>query len=258
MPLTIACLQIATVPDNIDANLDALDKAMNAAVEQGAELLITPEMFISGYNINRPLQDYPQDLWLGQVSKLCHRHAIAAIIGGAQITDETTFNAAFFIDEKGRQLSVYHKTHLFGDEERRTFSPGDDLVDIVEFHGVRIAMLICYDVEFPETIRAAAMKGADLMAVPTAQMVPFELVADTVIPARAWENQMYVAYVNHDGVENGLEYVGRSSICSPDGSAIVRCLHGNHLLMAEIDPALVRQARARNPYLDDRRTDLYQ
>lgn len=127
----------------------------------------------------------------------------------------------------------------------------------MEFRGLRIAICICYDVEFPETVRAAALDGAHLVAVPTAQMTPFSFVAEQLIRTRAWENQVYLAYVNHDGAEATLTYVGRSSIVGPDATVLDAVEHGDALIDASVDPAVVAAAQAANPYLADRRRDLY-
>lgn len=137
------------------------------------------------------------------------------------------------------------------------FVEGPRPFELVECNGLRIAMMICYDVEFPETVRAAALAGAQLVVVPTAQMEPFSFVADHLVRVRAWENQVYVAYVNFIGSEGELTYVGRSSVVGPD--AIVRDAraHQEGLVVAEIDPDAVALAQTRNPYSVDRRAALY-
>jgi predicted amidohydrolase len=140
---------------------------------------------------------------------------------------------------------------------RRQFIAGDAPFGLVDFRDVRIATMICYDVEFPETVRAAALAGAHLVAVPTAQMEPFSFVAEQVVRTRAWENQVYVAYINHDGNEEDLAYVGRSSIVGPDATVLDSVEHGTRLIYAEIDPHLVQAQRQENPYLGDRRAPLY-
>jgi predicted amidohydrolase len=106
-------------------------------------------------------------------------------------------------------------------------------------------------------VRGAALGGAHLVAVPTAQMTPFTFVAEQVIRARAWENQVYLAYVNHDGAEATLTYVGRSSIVAPDATVLDSVEHGTRLIYAEIDPHLVQAQQKENPYLGDRRAPLY-
>ncbi|CAM5504952.1 Aliphatic amidase [Streptomyces glaucescens] len=87
-----------------------------------------------------------------------------------------------------------------------------------ELDGLRIGLMICYDVEFPENIRAHALAGTDLLLVPTAQMHPFQFVAEHLVPVRAFENQMYVAYVNRVGAEDEFEFVGLSTLAGPDGA----------------------------------------
>ncbi|MGZ5405285.1 MAG: nitrilase-related carbon-nitrogen hydrolase, partial [Nocardioides sp.] len=123
--------------------------------------------------------------------------------------------------------------------------------------GVRIATMICYDVEFPETVRAAALAGAHLVAVPTAQMEPFAFVADQLVRTRAWENQIYVAYINHDGCEDDLDFVGRSSIVAPDSTVLDSVERGTRLIYATVDPDHVGLQQRANPYLTDRRAALY-
>ncbi len=78
-----------------------------------------------------------------------------------------------------------------------------------------------------------------------------------LIRTRAWENQIYVAYANRDGEENGLTYVGRSLIAAPDGDVLDQCEHGSGLLYGSVDARYVVEQQRRNPYLDDRQHELY-
>jgi predicted amidohydrolase len=88
-------------------------------------------------------------------------------------------------------------------------------------------------------------------------MTPFAFVAEHLVRTRAWENQVYLAYINHDGSEGSLTYVGRSSIVAPDGSVLDSIEHGTGLIYADVEPAVVARQRAANPYLTDRRAALY-
>jgi len=87
--------------------------------------------------------------------------------------------------------------------------------------------------------------------------MPYEFIAEQVVRARAWENQIYIAYLNHDGAESDLTYVGRSSIVDPSARVLDSIIHGTRLLTAVVDTKIVDEARRVNPYLDDRRPDLY-
>ena len=123
--------------------------------------------------------------------------------------------------------------------------------------GVRLGILICYDVEFPENVRLLAIQGVELIAVPTANMVPYSFVVDALVPTRAYENHVFVAYANRCGREGNLEYVGRSCVVGPDGSDLARAGAGEELIVADVDLARLRDAPPLNPYLADRRPELY-
>jgi predicted amidohydrolase len=167
------------------------------------------------------------------------------------------YNSVQLVGADGEPLANYRKSHLFGDFERAYFTPGDDPVVQAELHGIRIGLMICYDVEFPENVRAHALSGTDLLVVPTAQMHPYELVAETVVPVRAFESQLYVAYVNRCGTEGEFEFVGLSCLAGPDGVVRARAGGSEELLVAEVDPAFLQASRTANPYLHDRRPELY-
>ncbi|MGH6886068.1 MAG: nitrilase-related carbon-nitrogen hydrolase, partial [Geminicoccales bacterium] len=97
----------------------------------------------------------------------------------------------------------------------------------------------------------------DLVAVPTALMEPFEVVARTLVPARAIENQVFLAYANRCGREGGLRYCGLSCVVGPDGTDLVRADRGEELVFADLDLDRLRAARTLSPYLSDRRPELY-
>ena len=257
MPLVIAGLQTAGTLRDVDANLRELEAAAEEAAAHGAGLLITPEMFITGYVVGSSLPELAGRDFLGPVRALARRLGIAVLLGGPQLTAEGVYNAAYFIDDRGEVLDVHRKSHLFAELDRRQFISGDGLFGLVEYRGVRIATMICYDVEFPETVRAAALAGAHLVAVPTAQMEPFAFIAEQLVRVRAWENQVYLAYVDHDGREDDLTYVGRSSIVAPDATVIDSVEHGTRLVYGTVDPEVVTAQQKANPYLADRRGALY-
>lgn len=257
MSLVIAGLQTAGTLRDVDANLHELELAAEEAARNGAELLITPEMFLTGYVVGDVLPALADRDFVQPIRTLAARLGIALVVGGPELTDRGVYNAAYIVDDRGELLSCYRKSHLFGELDRRQFVPGEEPFSLVEFRGVRIATMICYDVEFPEVVRAAALAGAHLIAVPTAQMEPFAFVAEQLVRTRAWENQVYVAYVDHDGTEEDLTYVGLSSIVGPDATVLDSVGHGNRLIYGVVDPQVVDTQQKSNPYLQDRRAALY-
>jgi 5-aminopentanamidase len=161
------------------------------------------------------------------------------------------------IDAHGQRLCNYRKTHLFGDLDHGMFSAGGDDFPVVELNGWKLGMLICYDLEFPENTRRLALAGAELILVPTANMVPFDFVADVTVRARAFENQCYVAYANYCGHEGDIHYCGQSSIAAPDGQRIAQAGLDEALIIGTLDHQSILTARAANHYLHDRRPELY-
>jgi len=260
MRLTIAGLQHPGHPGDVPANLAVVADAARDAKARGADLLVTPEMFVTGYNIGSRVAELAAEPLVEQVATLAAEAGIAIVAGlPERLPDGGVANTALLVDETGAELARYRKTHLFSELDRALFVAGTGLGAVVDYRGVRLALLICYDVEFPEPVRAAALQGAHVVVVPTAQMEPFAFVAETLIPVRAWENQVYVAYVNRSGAEGDLRYVGRSSVAAPSGQVLDALAPSEDvgLVLATVDTELVDQGRRLNPYLDDLRPDLY-
>ncbi|MFF3018001.1 carbon-nitrogen hydrolase family protein [Streptomyces sp. NPDC057939] len=261
-PLRTALLQSSGRLGDTAENLKELDEAAARAAQGGAGLLVTSEMFLTGYALD--LQDVPGLAEAADgpsavaVGEIARRHGLAVLYGYPELAaDGAVFNAAQLIGPDGTALANYRKTHLFGGFERDAFTPGDVPVVQADLHGLRVGIMICYDVEFPENVRAHALAGTDLLLVPTAQMHPFQFVAEQLVPVRAFENQMYIAYVNRTGPEGEFEFVGLSCLASPDGVTRTRAGRGRELACAEVDPELLAASRETNPYLRDRRPGLY-
>ncbi|MFF4591094.1 carbon-nitrogen hydrolase family protein [Streptomyces sp. NPDC001388] len=255
-----ALLQSSGRPGSVVENLKVLDEAAGRAAAAGAGLLVAPEMFLTGYAIGDDIARLAEPAdgdSADAVAELAARHGVALVYGYPERSGETVHNSAQLISADGTRLANYRKTHLFGCFERDHFTPGEQPVVQAELGGLTVGLMICYDVEFPENVRAHALAGTDLLVVPTAQMHPFQFVAESVIPVRAFESQMYVAYVNRVGQEGEFEFVGLSTLAGPDGVARARAGRGEELVLADADPVLLAASREANPYLKDRRPGLY-
>lgn len=241
------------------ASLDRLREVARTAADRGARLLITPEMFTTGYNVPGVVEkaqraDGP---WLDRVAEIARITGVAILYGFPERDGGEIFNTAQLVDRDGSVLAKHRKSHLFGDLDTTRFTAGAGDLAIVDLDGVRVGILVCYDIEFPEAVRSLALAGADLIAVPTALMRPYEVVARTIVPARAYENQVYVAYANRSGHETELAYCGESCVVGPDGADVARAGSGDQLLLADIDLARLASSRAVNTHLSDRRPRLY-
>jgi len=257
----LALLQHPPAPLDIAANLARLDREAAAAASAGASLLVVPEASLTGYNIT------PEEGWgiaaladgetLARVAEICRAHSIAILCGYAERLGETLRNTAELVDRHGATLARYRKTHLWGELDRSLFSPGENLSPVVELDGWRIGLLICYDVEFPETVRRLALEGAELVLVPTALMHPFTFVAEHMVSVRAAENGIFLAYANYCGRERDLRYAGRSVVVGPEGEERARAGEEPVRLHAWLERAALERARSALPYLRERRPELY-
>lgn len=259
--MRIACFQGPEVADTPQGNLARLARAAGEARRGGGQLLVAPEMFLTGYFLGaeavRRLAEPIDGPSVGAARQIAGAERIGLVFGFPERDGDHVYNTAIAIDTDGTVLASYRKTHLFGDVDRRQFSRGEAEPRIFEFGGFRTGLLICYDVEFPETVRALALGGAELVIVPTALMQPFDVVALTVVPARAWENQLFVAYANRCGREASFDYCGLSCVVGPDGADLARAGRGEELIFADLDRDAIEASRRHNPHLADRRPELY-
>lgn len=254
--MKIALWQTQPIHD-ADLALGHLAEVCSRAAAEGAAIVVTPEMALGGYNIGpdaiRGLAGRADDLTDG-VARLARQHGVAIAAGMAFAGADKPCNGVVVMDRNGCEVSRYHKTHLFGSVDASQFAPGTALSVPFEMGGWKIGLAICYDIEFPELARALALEGAELILVPTANMMPFDTVATRMVPTRAQENGVFVAYANYVGTEEPFTYCGLSCICGPDGHDLARADTGSvELIFAELN----RAALPRHGHIDDRRTDLY-
>ncbi|TXH68356.1 MAG: carbon-nitrogen hydrolase family protein [Thiothrix sp.] len=262
MSTRIALAQCAPMPNQQQA-LAYLEQLLKQAKAQQVQLVVLPEMFLTGYNIGvDAVQAQALDLaakGLAQVQALVARYQVALVVGFPECDQQSIFNSVAFLGEQGQILSIYRKTHLYGSVDQSQFRAGCSLGTVFTWQGWQCALAICYDIEFPEVARSYALQGAELLLVPTANMQPFELVCCHTIPSRAAENTIYLAYANYVGSEAEFNYCGLSCMCDPQGQVLARASRDQpELLIAELEPALLKAAREALPYLTDRRPHLYQ
>ncbi len=252
--LRLGMWQDSGILGDIAANLALIERAAGRAAADGIDLLVFPECFLTGYfSAGRAAEiaEGLSDNTFAALEKIAKAHGVALVVGTYEKADGRLHNSALFIAPEGGVIGRHRKRALYGDWEKTTFEPGNS-AEIVTYNGVRIGLLICYDVEFPELTRELAQQGADLIVVPTALMEPYDFVAQHIVATRAVENQLFVAYANRVGEENGQRYLGMSCLHDPGG---VRLLSGprgeSALLTADVKIGDVAEARRDFCYLDD-------
>lgn len=218
--LNIALFQAAPGARTVDRALADLDAAMRRAIDRKADLLVTPELYLSGYGDASTAIAAAQGAnseVLSAAAQMAAYHGIGLVLGYPERDGVNLFNSAAVFDRRGVQLHNYRKVALPNDFERGCFQSGNG-PQVFEFEGVRCSVVICYDVEFPELPRRAAKLGAELLIVPTALRRIWRIVSDSVVPTRAYENAMFVAYCDYARHSSESEFSGASAVCGPDGA----------------------------------------
>ncbi len=232
-----------------------LGATLPGVAARGTDLLLLPELFATGYNIGDEVEKRAQPadgLIAEEVARLAKSHAVAIHYGFPEAAEGKIFNSAQCFGPDGNRLSISRKLLIPPGFERDYFTPGQGCA-LFTYRGVRIATLICYDAEFPETARHVASCGAALILVPTALGAQWEWVAQQMIPTRAYENGVFLAYANSAGTERGFEFLGQSFIATPDGQELARAGAEAEVIYGTLDMYRVSSAQSRLPYLSDRK-----
>jgi predicted amidohydrolase len=263
---TVAVVQLGPVIGDVEGNQHRVRAAVGRA---GAQVVVVPELATSGY----VFADADE-------ARACARPAADALAPWVEVAGETgaivaggfaelgddgrVYNAAALVDGRG-VLAVYRKLHLW-DREQLWFAPGQEFPPVVDTPLGRLGLCVCYDVEFPEISRGLALRGAELVCVPTnwpdegrpAGERPMEVVR---VMAAASINRLFIAAADRTGVERGVDWVGASAIVSPGGWLLAGPATSGRetMLRARCDLAEARDKRLneRNDVLADRRPDVY-
>lgn len=235
--MKVAVYQGASPAGDIALALEKVEQSVAAVSQVGTGMIVFPELFLPGYNqpeLHTSMAQTKSGPWQTALSTIARSYRCGITIGWAERDGDTIFNSVSCFDETGKKVVHYRKIQLFGSVEKSTFDVGD-AYQIFTVSGYRAAILICYDVEFAHHVQALKDKGVELLLVPTANPQKFNNVPDFIVPARAAENGLTIAYANYAGEENGLKYGGLSLIAGPDGAALAKAGTGEVLLVANLD-----------------------
>ncbi len=273
-PTQVAVAQLAITVAEPDANRQAAAEAVAEAAAAGARLVVLPELCDSGYVFD-PADPAAEarglaapvagNVTLGQWRELAGRHRLVIVGGFCELgADGRLYNSAALVDASGTR-AVYRKVHLW-DKEKLVFTPGDAALPVVDTDIGRVAVMICYDLEFPEWGRLAALDGADLVAAPVnwpayswpAGERPAEVVK---AQAAAATNGVFVAVADRCRTERGVSWISGSLIAGPDGYLLAGPVLADQpaVLTAACDLPRARDKSLSgdNDLLADRRPELY-
>ncbi len=253
--MRIAGLQFDTAWEDPQANYARLAPWIAAAAGAGARLLLLPEMFACGFSMNTARvaepPEGPSTLFLREQAA---RHGLwlAGSIPERERDGERPFNTLLLCGPAG-ELHRYRKLHPFTYAgEDVYYAPGERHVT-VEVEGLRLTLFVCYDLRFADEFWLTA-RATDCYLVPANWPERRRAHWTALLQARAIENQAYVVGVNRVGLGDGLTYSGDSRIVDPWGELLATAAGQETLLLAEVDPARVAEARATFPVMADRRS----
>ena len=263
----ITCRQLAPTIADLSANAAMTCAAIEHAVGAGAQIVVLPELVTSGYLFASVEEarscaigsDHPL---FREWSALAAKND-AVVIGGfcEPAPDGGVYNSAVMVDGSG-VLAVYRKIHLW-DTEKNFFTPGPADPPIIDTRYGRIGVVICYDLEFPELTRSIALRGADLLAVPTNWPLVYRPEGERppevqIGIAAARVNKMAIACCDRVGTERGQAWTGGTTIISESGWVIATAGESGSAT-ADLDLTLGRDKvlTVRAHVFDDRRPEFY-
>jgi predicted amidohydrolase len=263
--IRLALAQISSKRGDKEANLKKMEETTAKAKAQSADLVIFPELALTGYVIRDQIYELAETIpgpSIKRMEELARKTGLYIVFGmpeQSEKTRATLFNTAAFIGPEsfiGKYRKMYLPTHSVF-EEKRYFRPGYQTAAYDTPLG-KIGLCVCYDLFFPEVTRLARLKGAQLIisisASPAVRRSYFEILT----AARALENTAFLAYVNLVGVQDGLQFWGGSRLVGPTGDVLAKAKYDEEdFVICDVNYSDIRAAETFIPTLRDLRPELF-
>jgi predicted amidohydrolase len=267
--ITVAAVQMDVRIGDVGGNAERALVWLRQAADAGAELIVLPEAALSGYCFASRDEAMPHALPLEAeplqaFARRCAELGVTGVLGYLEAAPGGQVCNSACIAMPSGEVATYRKTHLPTLGVDRFLGKGDRL-PVFDAPWGSLGCLICYDVRFPEPARVLALRGMDVLAVPTNWPEGAESTPDFVLRARARENRVFVVAANRVGVERGRRFIGRSQIVDAVGKVLAEADGVSEtILLAQIDPAEARRKRIviepgewEQDSVGDRRPELY-
>jgi predicted amidohydrolase len=269
----ICIAQISGEPFEVDLNRERCRQAIRSAFDQDADIVVLPELIVPGYVADvrglLPIAESVPGPTTEEWRRLAHEAGGYVVGGLAELEGERLYNTAVAVGPDGT-IAHYRKTHLFS-EEKVVFAPGDLGFPVARTRFGTIGLCVCYDLRFVEVVRLMALRGADLICVPTAWLPGFDQVRwddEGMSPQgrgaelQANLSQVFIAAASQAGVHGACDYLGSSILIDPYGKRVIGPLSGDReeVAVARVDIGAAKRAQVRSELIApraDRRTDIY-
>lgn len=257
-PITLLLAQSGPKLLDKQRNLKTIDEQARWARRKNVDLLIFPELHLTGYTMRDEVYNVAEPLSgpsVTKVEKIARENGVHIIFGMPEEgrAKGVVHNTAVFVGPKGligSYRKVYLPTHTVF-EERRYYKPGHDAPVFTTPLG-EIGLTICYDLYFPELTRLLSLAGAELIVCISASPSLRKRFFEGFCLSRAMENAVYLAYVNRVGLEDGLQFWGGSRVIAPSGSILVQCKYDEEEFQTcKVDMDEVRRSRPFIPTIKD-------
>ena len=258
--MRISCLQMDMSLDRAEGNFAYATAMIRQAMAENPDVIVLPETWNTGFCPEKAalLADRDGQQTIAQIGALAKEFHVNIVAGSvSNIRDGKLYNTALIFNRDGNNIASYDKTHLFSPMgEHRTYTAGDHICRFT-LDGVNCGVIICYDIRFPELTRSLAVEGLDVLFVvsqwPKVRIPHLE----TLLRARAIENQMFVACCNTCGTTAEAQFGGNSTIVDPWGQTLVLAGEKEKILTADIDLCILSSIRDSIHVFRDRRPELY-
>ena len=259
--MKVSCLQMNMLFEKPDDNFSHAKELIRKAAEQGTDTVLLPETWNTGFFPENDLESFCDkngQRVKNEIGSLAKEYNINIVAGSvSNIKDGKVYNTAYVFSRDGQCVAEYDKTHLFTPMHEDDFYEKGDHLCRFELDGCSCAVLICYDIRFPELTRTLSVQGLDFLflvsqwpKVRTAHIL-------ALTKARAIENQMFVANCNSCGIAGKTVYGGNSSIHDPWGERIAHAGEEEEIITADCDTSILKNIRETINVFADRRVELY-
>jgi predicted amidohydrolase len=263
--IKIALAQMSCKREDKAENLMKMEKSVDKAKRRAADLVIFPELSLTGYVVRDQIYDLAETI-PGPATKtmedIAKKRKVYIVFGMPELSEKTQatiYNAAVLVGPEGfvgKYRKMYLPTHSVF-EEKRYFRPGHQTA-VFDTKLGKIGLIICYDIFFPEVSRLTRLKGAQLIVCISASPAIRRAFFETLTVARAIENTTFLAYVNLVGIEDGLQFWGGSRVVGPNGKILVQAKYDDEeLVTCDVDYDDIRSVETFVPTLRDLRPELF-
>ncbi|RAI80091.1 carbon-nitrogen family hydrolase [Macrococcoides goetzii] len=256
--MKIAIYQMEILPGEPEKNIEKVANWLSTLDD--VDIAVLPEMWNTSYTLEELVNITSEEgqREIEKLSELAKQYQINIVGGSIAVkVEDKIYNRAIVINKNGEHIHQYDKLHLVPMLDEPNYLTQGNNISIFEIDNVKMGVIICYDLRFPEISRKLALEGIEVLFVvaewPIERISQFE----KLLYARAIENQVYVIASNSIGKCDDTVFGGKSMVINPLGEATTKIILGEGTIQATVNIEEIRNIRTKIPLLKTRRADIY-